>query len=73
MPIAIVRDSEIIYSLETSADGTLNVTGTADIPVYTAVPMDQLQNNDVNSMVNMIMANGGLDFTILPSMNFLTG
>ncbi len=64
MPLMVVRDATAIYSLSTNSSGTITASTEVDIPVYSTVPLEELDINSMDSMINTILGNGGLDFTL---------
>lgn len=64
MPLMVVRDATAIYYLSTNSSGTITASTEVDIPVYSTVPLEELDINSMDSMINTILGNGGLDFTL---------
>lgn len=64
MPLAIVRDATATLNFLTESDGTISASADVAIPVYSTVPIEEIEGVAVDSLVNTILGNGGLDFTL---------
>ncbi len=68
MPIALVQGAKANVSFttseEASSEGAIRARGDISIPVYSAMSTEDLDNGSTNDIINKIMAEGGLDFSV---------
>lgn len=64
MPLAVVRDASAVMSFTTGSDGTIAASADVAIPIYSTVPIEEIEGLSTDSLVNTILGNGGLDFTL---------
>lgn len=64
MPVAVVRDANVAFDFVTESDGSLVARADITIPVYSSVPLDEIEGLPFDSLINTLMGNGGLDFSL---------
>lgn len=65
MPLIHLHNPKAYYSFETKSDGTIVAKGIAEIPIYSVIPLDSLENSiNVGGATGNLFASGGLDLSL---------